>query len=227
MRGELTRVRRTTSDDQTYLAKSKTIKKAFQRRGYPSRLTEQSPSLETHHHEGEALRFKATYNPQQQPMLPALRKHWNLISDHATLREIYPTRPSVCHKVNRNISQHLVRAQTPGKTKTDETITFKASSMPKKRRVNICYTSNCPLCDNLIDIRKLGTTILTTNLTCDSSNIIYGIRCKICPNKLYIGQTTRKLKIRYAEHRNRCRKNLSGHSTPTLTGQTTISKNMP
>ena len=76
-----------------------------------------------------------------------------------------------------------------------------------------------------------GDTVYETNLpilhtaTCDSSNVVYLIKCPC--GLAYIGQTTRKLKIRISEHKSNIRRNSAtstlaqhwhetGHTIPQL-----------
>ena len=44
------------------------------------------------------------------------------------------------------------------------------------------------------------TRTIKSNMTCDAKNLIYMIRCNRC-NLQYIGETKRRLKDRFNEHR--------------------------
>lgn len=59
-----------------------------------------------HEQTDKTHRFKTTFKPNHEQILPALLKHWNLISDDLAAALIQPVRPSICSeqiKVLRNI----------------------------------------------------------------------------------------------------------------------------
>ena len=70
---------------------------------------------------------------------------------------------------------------------------------------NICKTKNCKYCNMLDTSGRLNNHVTNTphstkyNVTCNSSNLIYCIKCKTC-NIQYVGQTKRKIKDRMREH---------------------------
>jgi len=73
-------------------------------------------------------------------------------------------------------------------------------------KVNQCNTPNCLCCQALQITSTIQSSItkiqypITHTMCCDSHNIIYLINCTKC-RKQYVGQTSRKLKMRLNEHR--------------------------
>ena len=65
------------------------------------------------------------------------------------------------------------------------------------------------------------TRHIQSNLTCDTQNLIYMIQCNRC-NLQYIGETKRRLKDRFNEHR-RTIDNPNSKSKPTTAAQHFIS----
>ena len=65
--------------------------------------------------------------------------------------------------------------------------------------------SFCPLIDKKGSLETSDKSIKTKSLvTCNSSNLIYCIECQKC-NKLYVGETSRKIKLRISEHLSKIR----------------------
>ena len=74
----------------------------------------------------------------------------------------------------------------------------------KKLSYKKCLDLNCSICkfaacSNLIKYNRFIKIPITCNSSCESSHVIYIIRCKKC-NYFYIGQTSRSIKERIKEH---------------------------
>ena len=87
---------------------------------------------------------------------------------------------------------------------------------------------NCATCPYITDGLTIYTFLSTgetrhiqSNLTCDTQNLIYMIQCNRC-NLQYIGETKRRLKDRFNEHR-RTIDNPNSKSKPTTAAQHFIS----
>ena len=89
----------------------------------------------------------------------------------------------------------------------DNLNTFTARSEKKGRQKHHknCYKPNCKYCPYLdksgsITCHFNGQTYFCKeNVTCQSSNLIYGIGCKRC-GKHYVGETKRPIHMRLSEH---------------------------
>jgi tripartite motif-containing protein 2/3 len=97
-------------------------------------------------------------------------------------------------------------SNTAGKAR-DNLNTFTATSEKKGRQKHHknCYKPNCKYCPYLdksgsITCHFNGQTYFCKeNVTCQSSNLIYGIGCKRC-GKHYVGETKRPIHMRLSEH---------------------------
>ena len=66
-----------------------------------------------------------------------------------------------------------------------------------------CARSRCKTCPFIHNVEKISgpkrSIKITDHFTCTSANVIYCITCTYC-NKLYIGETGRRLGDRFREH---------------------------
>ena len=101
---------------------------------------------------------------------------------------IFPNLPLVSFKRDRNLRNSLVRSSLPSNL---EPGTFNCSR-------KVCNT--CPFINSKTHIRgPNGSYQVNDHFDCTTSNIIYCITCTLC-NKLYIGESGRKLGDRFREH---------------------------
>ena len=67
----------------------------------------------------------------------------------------------------------------------------------------LCARSRCKTCPFIHNVEKISghkrSIKITDHFTCTSANVIYYITCTYC-NKLYIGETGRRLGDRFREH---------------------------
>lgn len=66
-----------------------------------------------------------------------------------------------------------------------------------------CASHLCKSCNYTLQCKQFHNSdnSRTYNMNCDSSHVIYVILCDSC-NKMYVGCTTRRLKVRALEHLN-------------------------
>ena len=105
-------------------------------------------------------------------------------------------------KRDKNVGNFLVRSAL----KTNEQPgTFK------------CARSRCNTCRFIVNTSKISgpkrSVKITDRFTCTSANVIYCITCTLC-NKLYIGETGRRLGDRFREHLRDVEKNDKDASKP-------------
>lgn len=205
VKGELTRISRTTSSRKWKEANTKTVSQAFKRRCYPHNLT-RPPTKHSRLSQSNTIQFTTMFNPRCSNPLPALTKHWLSIYSDSSSSGFINYRPSICYKTHKNLSRFLVKAKTPGSVTKSTELSFTPPVLPKRTRVTRCAMRRCPLCPHLRDIHQVSGVHLKDKLSCSSNNVVYLISCRKCPSKIYIGQTSRKLKLRFAEHINRCNK---------------------
>ena len=110
--------------------------------------------------------------------------------------------PLISFKRDKNVGNFLVRSAL----KTNEQPgTFK------------CARSRCNTCRFIVNTSKISgpkrSVKITDRFTCTSANVIYCITCTLC-NKLYIGETGRRLGDRFREHLRDVEKNDKDASKP-------------
>ena len=108
----------------------------------------------------------------------------------------------ISFKRDKNVGNFLVRSAL----KTNEQPgTFK------------CARSRCKTCLFILNTSKISgpkrSVKITDRFTCTSANVIYCITCTLC-NKLYIGETCRRLGDRFRKHLRDVEKNDKDASKP-------------
>ena len=112
-------------------------------------------------------------------------------------KNVFTNLPLVAYRRCQNISDILVRAKLP--EPTDQSRSPSGSFR--------CNKTSCTVCPFIEDDRNQYTFYSTgqtfkikSHITCETSNVIYMIQCTKC-NLQYIGETKRRLKDRFNEHR--------------------------
>ena len=111
----------------------------------------------------------------------------------------FKTLPLVAYRCCKNIGDILVRAQL-----TNSTDTSNSRPTPGSFRCNNRNCTTCPYIEhgrNQYTFHSTGETHhIKSHITCETFNVIYLIQCRLC-NLQYIGETKRRLKDRFNEHR--------------------------
>ena len=115
---------------------------------------------------------------------------------------IFSQPPLISFKRDKNIGNFLVRSSFQT---NDQPGTFK------------CARSRCKTCPFIHNVEKISgpkrSIKITDHFTCTSANVIYCITCTYC-NKLYIGETGRRLGDRFREHLHDVERNDKDASKP-------------
>ena len=125
-----------------------------------------------------------------------------LLQNDPETGRIFSQPPLISFKRDKNVGNFLVRSAL----KTNEQPgTFK------------CARSRCNTCRFIVNTSKISgpkrSVKITDRFTCTSANVIYCITCTLC-NKLYIGETGRRLGDRFREHLRDVEKNDKDASKP-------------
>lgn len=179
MKGEITRINRTTTALSDRQSIKKKITKHFEDRGYPTHTINTSDAQTIATTIGNRPIFKTTFYPQIIKPQKSLLKHWDLISKDPTLKTIFTETPLICFKTNKKINRSLIRAKTQG---TPTIIASTPFNITAPSRILKCQKPGCPACRLLISShnfkRKIYLPIRSFN--CSSTNIIYAIVCTSC-----------------------------------------------
>ena len=142
-----------------------------------------------------------TYHPTIVPTNKAAMKEWKRYSNMPTAKKLFSSTTLCAYRQPSNLKQML------DMTRISTTPTFTSN---KK-----CMICRCHIC-NIIDIRpclKLpGTDIAVPpgNYYCNSSNVIYLIKCKKCHSGNNIGETSTFLRLRMNNYKKGIRDNNQG-----------------
>ena len=128
-----------------------------------------------------------------------IHKHSHVLYSSDRCKKVFTSLPLVAHRRCKNISDILVRAKLPEPVNIDNS-RFPPGSFR-------CNKNNCTTCPYIEDGRTQYTFNSTgqmnqikSHITCETSNVIYMIQCTKC-NLQCIGETKRRLKERFNEHR--------------------------
>ena len=140
-----------------------------------------------------------TYNPSFPPVSSIIKKHLNLLYSSSRCKTIFTEQPLVAFRRSPNLRDMLVKAQLPS-------ISVNQSDTPKPHGSYRCGL-NCLTCKYIADGQTSYTFTATgetryinSHMTCNTKNVIYLVQCTRC-NLQYIGETKRRLKDRFNEHR--------------------------
>ena len=191
--------RRLCSDDSDFSSKSEEMCQFFEKRGYPVSLVkaghhhaqqfDRQSSLQTSQKDkNDRIPFTLTFNPDNHAVKSIILNNFKLLQNDPETGRIFSQPPLISFKRDKNVGNFLVRSAL----KTNEQpVTFK------------CARSRCKTCLFIVNTSKISgpkrSVMITDRFTCTSANVIYCITCTLC-NKLYIGETGRRLADRFREH---------------------------
>ena len=136
----------------------------------------------------ERIPFTLTFHPNNLAARNVVLRNFKILQSDPETAPIFPNPPLVSFKRDRNLRNSLVRSSLPSNL---EPGTFNCSR-------KVCNT--CPFINSKTHIRgPNGSYQVNDHFDCTTSNIIYCITCTLC-NKLYIGESGRKLGDRFREH---------------------------
>ena len=134
-----------------------------------------------------------TYHPTNAFIKNIMTRNFHLLRDDPDTRDIYqPLRVLCAYRRDTNLRDSLVRSHLNDRTASDED----RGTFPCGRsRCNTCAHTNASPTINTLG----GCININSKYTCKSQNVVYVIKCRTC-NKIYIGETGRRLGDRFREH---------------------------
>ena len=145
--------------------------------------------------------FVQLFHPGLPSISKILKRHHSvMINEDEEMKSVFPLPSLVCYKRHKNIRDELIRAK----------ISLKRCSRKKPIGFKKCHKSGdaCIMCTHGVDFAKTHKCHRTgksyniqSPIDCNSRNVIYKLSCKRCPRFLYIGETSRKAKERFYQHR--------------------------
>ena len=171
--------------------------------------------------------FAVEFDPRLPEIPPSQAKHWrSMVARDPYLKKVFPEPPLTGFKRQKNLRDHLVRAKVP--VKENKYPNRKLKGMTK------CNAAHCRVCPFIkesksVNINQNTKWNINKTVNCGSMNVIYLIECdkENCPQSRYIGETSRCVRSRLAEHLGYIRSkvtdkatgahfNLPGHSVANL-----------
>ena len=224
------RLRRICSTDAAFNTRAAQLTTYLLKRGYnrnfvtkqirrasdiPRRLTLQTKDV----NKPKRIPFITTFNPSLPHISNIIKKHYNLLLSSNRCKKVFQHLPVVAFRRSLNLRDLLVTAKISSN-----------SANPQLPCGSFRCGKNCSTCPYIshgltsYTFSSTGETrSIKSNLTCDTKNLIYMIQCNRC-NLQYIGETKRRLKDRFNEHR-RTIDNPNTKSKPTTAAGHFLSSN--
>jgi peptide-methionine (R)-S-oxide reductase len=140
----------------------------------------------------------STFNPICDPLRDIMEETWPILGRTNTTENIFSNKPTFGYRRTKNLRDLLVKAKIPIAPKSK---TFLDTRKSERK----CKSKSCRYCPRLnhegnITNPHSGKVFPSKmNITCNSNNLIYCIRCTVC-HKLYVGQTKNTIKERFKSH---------------------------
>ncbi|CAJ0930513.1 unnamed protein product [Ranitomeya imitator] len=207
--GQFLRLKRICSDDFAFEEQAKILRDRFRERGYSRKAIRDSYHRAKHtprnellyknkkvdDKEGGQVRLITTYNSQWTKFREIINKHWPILLSDATLKKCLPSTPLITARRSKNLKDLLVHSHyEPSKQKSRTWL-----------ETNGCFPcGHCRGCANIIKSKDFcnsdGKRVYEIRhfITCSTKGVVYSAQCPC--GKLYVGLTTRELRIRVREH---------------------------
>ena len=225
--GQFLRLRRICSSDKDFIKESKWLAFHFHEANYPSKLIQDSferafvqdrqnlllPKPVDTTGPSNNLYLITTFHPTFHEVNRIVNRNMDLLDRSSSTRPIIQAPLIRGFRRCRNLRDLLVWARLPP--------TIGAPDQPnpgfQDRQCNRAHCIYCLKLDRTGHISSQATNRryrTRTNISCRSNNLIYGLKCSIC-DKIYVGQTKRRIMDRLMEHfrniRQNCQTHIVGH----------------
>ena len=156
----------------------------------------------------EHIPFVITYNPALCSISSIIHKHFHILISYPRCYNVFKAAPIIAYRRSSNLSYFLLRDKLGNLTQHHQP------------RESYPCGKNCLTCKYISDGQTSYTfhsTVeirpFTHHIDCNSKIVIYMIRCNHC-SKQYIGETKRRLKDHFNEHRRPVDTNLMSPNPP-------------
>ena len=177
------------------------LKKAFRSLGYDENMINEQTDkalriprndlLKYQHKENvDRIPFVVTYNHNILQLKRILNGLQHIFTNDPELNEIFKHPPLISYRQPANLKTMLVKSRVNQET---------SGTFP----CNAPRCKLCPVIENEEIIIKPSNKIFkpTGTFNCNSKNVVYLIRCRKCPDTLYIGETSQSIRNRITGHR--------------------------
>ncbi|XP_073408530.1 uncharacterized protein [Dendrobates tinctorius] len=213
--GQFLRMRRICSTEDGFERQARDLQTRFRNRGYSNRSIRKgySRARATARRDllyprrdntgrsaksgGSApIRFISTFNHEWEHMRSILAKHWAILGSEPSLGQVIGDRPLMTSRRCRNLRDFLVKSHYIATT------TNPFGSTGPTRGCFPC--GHCVACPNVLRCSSFQSSDgekdfhIKQHISCSSTNVIYYATCG-CP-LIYVGLTSRELRVRVREH---------------------------
>ena len=210
----LLRIKRICTNDSDYEKHTSLKMKEFIEKGYPIEKLKESKNKvdklkrsellkakdKTDQKDTETVFLTTTYREGYQFVPKIIKSNWDILAHSCTTKDVHRSNLKIGYRKPKDLRNYLIRAKTDYDPNNDT----KSGEGTSAEHRNKCNKKNCIYCSILDTGGRINNENRTlsskTNITCNSSNVIYCIECKRCNSK-YVGQTKRKLKDRIRKHK--------------------------
>lgn len=207
--GQYLRMRRICSSEEDFARQANDLQQRFLNRGYSRRSTKRAYKRALNCTHRELIHKKKTHKPEQKvrfitdyhsrwsTMREIVKKHWSILLSDSILENYLTTYPSITARRAQNLRDCLVRShyQNTGPGEIFGTRGPRQGCIPCGRCVACPNIERATEFENSTGTRKYN---ILKSITCTTKAVVYYATCT-CP-KIYVGLTSRALKIRVREH---------------------------
>ncbi|XP_078543346.1 uncharacterized protein LOC144828767 [Lissotriton helveticus] len=206
--GEMIRMRRNCSTEETFLSNIMETEQRFLERGYPAstlqkadrkvmqvkRKTTLAPTT-VRNTTNRPLAFSTEFTDRSNKVYNILRKHWHLLSDVPTLQGSVTPKPKVCYRRGKNLRNILCPSYVVSPRNTNW-LTTDTKGFYTCNDCNMCKLGRNRTKKFSFNGKKKYTIDHLINCNTKYVTYVLGYAC----NKMYVGSTKRALKVRIQEH---------------------------
>ncbi|CAJ0966697.1 unnamed protein product [Ranitomeya imitator] len=223
--GQFLRMKRICSDNTKFQKQARILTNNLQQRGYNHRsirkgyrralATPRSQLLCQRNKESreQPVRLITTFNSRWTEILDILKKYWPILHADEDLCRFLPAYPSVTWRRSKNLKDLLTRSHYVAPHRSP----FSDRIGPRWGSFQCGDCSACQCIERVFSFENSDATrtyTITHHISCTTDMVVY---YAYCPCKLiYVGMTTRQLKVRVLEHMRDIRNAVSVHDITTL-----------
>ncbi|CAJ0968644.1 unnamed protein product [Ranitomeya imitator] len=175
----------------------KVIRAGYRRAKFSSREQLLSCSKRQTAQDTQAVRLITGFNSQWREIMQVLGKHWAVLRADDDLASCIPKHPSVTWRRSKNLKDILTKSHYVA----PQVQHFSNRAGPKWGSFQCGDCSACKFMDRAFVFNKSDNSrsfTITHNINCKTDNVIYFAYCPC--GLIYIGMTTRQLRVRILEH---------------------------
>ncbi|XP_069502378.1 uncharacterized protein [Ambystoma mexicanum] len=208
--GQFLRLRRNCTDLEDFTRASRALKQRLSARGYPQKCINRAYKRAKYANRARCLQHEpsikedritcvSTFSPISNALRKVIKQQWHIL----TTEDFSPKQPRFAFKRQKNVRDWLVHTYPAIRPFSSQSTLWNLPPVVGHFKCGHC--SVCDLTDNYKSIDLNGKVWnLRSFSNCASEWLIYGIKCPC--NLLYIGKTSRTVRLRICEHRS-CLKN--------------------